>query len=133
MTMSARRRSLELPGLSHNVPIPMGSRVGNVIYSSAISGKNADTGVLSEDPAEQARQAFRNMRLLLEQGGATLEDVVRVSVYLKELGVREAIAAPWLEYFPDPHSRPARHAVVTDLRNGMLLQIEFVAVVEDGR
>jgi len=73
------------------------------------------------------------MRLLLEEGGATLDDVVRVSVYLRELSVRDAIAAPWLEYFPDPHSRPARHAVVTDLRNGMLLQIEFVAVLEDGR
>lgn len=123
-------RSIELEGVSHgSAPIPMGARVGNVLYSSGIMGKDPATDQLPADVASQARFAFQNMKALLAAGGATLDHVVRVTVYMKEESARAAINEQWLKCFPDPHDRPARHALLHDLRGGMLLQLEVVAVI----
>jgi 2-iminobutanoate/2-iminopropanoate deaminase len=128
----SKRRSLEVAGVSHgSAPIPMGSRVGNVIYSSGIAGVDPSTSKLAPDAASQARFAFQNMQSMLIDGGAGFEDVVRVTVYLKDNSPRDAINAEWLKAFPDPHSRPARHALIYDLQHGMLLQLEAVAVVQE--
>ena len=126
-----RRQTIHIPGVAHSAPIPFGARVGNIVYSSGIQGINADTGDLSEDVAEQARQCFRNLRTFLEHAGATPDDVVRLTCYLQDLGDRAAINAPWLEMFPDEDDRPARHtSQYNPPPGGMKVQIEVIAVVE---
>ena len=128
---SRRPRSLEIPGVTHGgAPIPMGARVGNMLVSSGIPGVDPATGKLGADAAAQARFAFANLRALLQAGGAGLEHVVRLTVYLKDSSAREHINAEWLQCFPDPHDRPARHTLVYDLQSGMLLQLEAVAVID---
>lgn len=127
-----RRRSLEVAGVSHGgAPIPMGARVGNTIYSSGIPGVDPETGKVAPDAASQARFAFQHMRALLRDGDAGLDDVVRMTVYVKDASVRDAVNAEWVACFPDPHDRPARHTLNYDLQHGMLLQLEVVAVVSD--
>jgi 2-iminobutanoate/2-iminopropanoate deaminase len=121
-------RSIELPGASHKAPIPAAARVANVLCTSAISGKDA-AGELPADASTQVRNAFANLRGLLQAGGASLADVVKLSVTLKENAVREAVNAEWIACFPDPHDRPARHIVVQDLQHGMWLQLEAMAVI----
>ena len=129
---SPRRRSIEVTGVSHGAaPIPMGARVGNTLYSSGIPGIDPATGKVAADAASQARFAFDHMRSLLAEGGASLQDVVRMTVYLKNNSAREHIIAEWLKCFPDPHDRPARHTLMYDLQNGMLLQLEVIAIVND--
>lgn len=124
-------RSLEVPGITHgNAPIPMGARVGNMIFSSGIMGKDPATNTLPDDVNEQARFAFENMIALLEAGGATLRNLARMTVFIKNESARPAINAQWLKYFPDPHDRPARHTLTYDLQGGMLLQLEIVAVLD---
>lgn len=132
--MNTRRpRSIEVEGVAHGAaPIPMGARVGNILYSSGIAGVDPATGKLAEGAAAQAACAFSNLRTLLTNGGATLEDVVRITVYVKEPSAREPVNAEWLKCFPDPHDRPARHTLNYDLQHGMLLQLEAVAVVGAG-
>ena len=123
-------RSIEVPGASHNAPIPAAARVGNVLCSSAIAGKDAATGLLPPDAATQAQLAFSNLKTLLQAGGATLSDVVKLTVYIKDNSVRDAINAQWLACFPDPHDRPARHILVYELQHGMWLQLEAMAVIQ---
>ncbi|MGO4392449.1 RidA family protein [Variovorax sp. M-6] len=126
-------RSIEVAGVSHGAaPIPMGARVGNILYSSGIAGVDPSTSKLAPDAASQARFAFENLRTLLRNGGASLDDLVRLTVYLKDNSAREHVNAEWLKCFPDPHDRPARHALTYDLQHGMLLQLEAVAVVQEG-
>jgi 2-iminobutanoate/2-iminopropanoate deaminase len=127
--MTTQGRSIDLPGASHNAPIPAGARVGNILCSSAISGKDAATGRLPEDAAAQARFAFANLRALLEAGGAALADVVKLAVTVRDDTVRQAVNAEWLAAFPDPHDRPARHITVHPLQHGMWLQLEVMAVI----
>jgi 2-iminobutanoate/2-iminopropanoate deaminase len=128
--MTHPARSLEVPGLAHNAPIPLGAKVGNLICSSGIGGKDPATGQLPPDAASQARLAFDNMQRLLEAGGATLADVAKLTVYAKDNSVREAINAEWLRCFPDPADRPARHILIQDLQHGMWLQLEFIALMQ---
>jgi 2-iminobutanoate/2-iminopropanoate deaminase len=128
--MTHPARSLEVPGLAHNAPIPLGAKVGNLICSSGIGGKDPATGQLPPDAASQARHAFDNMQRLLDVGGATLADVAKLTVYLKDNSVREVINAEWLRAFPDPADRPARHILIQDLQHGMWLQLEFIALVQ---
>lgn len=129
---SRGRRSIEVEGVGHGAaPIPMGARVGNVLYSSGIPGVDPQTGKLAEGAAAQAACAFRNMQTLLTNGGATLADVVRMTVYVKDPSAREPVNAEWLRCFPDPHDRPARHTLNYDLQHGMLLQLEVVAVIDE--
>lgn len=110
----------------------MGARVGNIVYSSGIMGKDPATDTLPADGASQARFMFQNLRSLLANAGATLDDVVRVTAYVKDNGQREALNAEWTRCFPDPHDRPARHTQVVDLPGNMLVQIEAVAVIQGG-
>jgi 2-iminobutanoate/2-iminopropanoate deaminase len=127
--MTSSGRSIDLPGASHNAPIPAGARVGNILCSSAIAGKDAATGQLPEDMATQTRLAFANLRALLAAGGATLADVVKLSVTIRDNAVRDAINSEWAACFPDPHDRPARHITVHPLQHGMFLQLEVMAVL----
>ena len=128
----SRRQTIHIPGVSHSAPIPFGARVGGVVYSSGLRGDNAETGELSDDVEEQARQCFRNMQTFLEYAGATPDDVVRLTCYLENLNDRGAINGPWLEMWPDDDDRPDRHTSNYEPPpGGMKVQIEVIAVVED--
>jgi 2-iminobutanoate/2-iminopropanoate deaminase len=97
--------------------------------SSALSGKDAKTGVLSPDPDEQAEAMFRNLRLFMEQAGGTPDNIAHMTVFLKEEKLRESVNKAWLKMFPDEHDRPARHAIKAELRGDNLFQIEVIAVL----
>jgi enamine deaminase RidA (YjgF/YER057c/UK114 family) len=124
-----KRRSIHVEGMEHGAPIPNGAVVGNMIFSSAISGKDAQTGVLSADPDEQAEAMFRNLRLFLERAGGTPDNVAHMKVYLKEEKYRNSVNKAWSKMFPDEHDRPARHALKVELRGEVLFQIEIIAVL----
>ena len=67
------------------------------------------TGKESDDTKEQARRAFENLKILLNAAGATLEHVVKVTLYLHDLKYRLPFHDVWMEFFPkDP---PARIAI----------------------
>ena len=123
-------RSLHLPGASHNAPIPAGARVGNILCSSAIAGKDPATGELPKDATSQVRNAFGNLRALLAVGGASLSDVVKLGITIRDNTLREPVNTEWLACFPDPDDRPARHIVLHDLQHGMWLQLEVMAVIQ---
>jgi len=127
--MSRPPRSIDVPGASHKAPIPAAARVGNILCTSAVSGKDPVSGELPADTDSQVRNTFANLRAVLAAGGASMDDVVKFSVTIKDNAVRDVLNAAWLEAFPDPHDRPARHIVVADLQHGMQLQIEAMAVI----
>jgi len=125
----AKRKSIHIKGMEHGAPIPNGVVIDNMIFSSAISGKDAKTGVLSPDPDEQAEAMFRNLRLFMETAGGAPENIAYMKVYLKEEKLRDSVNKAWLKMFPDEHDRPARHSIKTELRGDNLFQIEVIAVL----
>ena len=66
---------------------------GDWVFASGCTGYDPDTDGISEDPAEQAEQAFRLVEWLLDEAGFGLADVVRVVVYLADREDFEAVAS----------------------------------------
>ena len=128
----SKRVSYELPGLEHDNPIPAASRIGPFLVTSAINGKDPGSGQFPAGIDAQCARMFANVRLVLAAAGATPEDVLKVSVWLKDRADRPHVNTYWLEMFPDSHSRPARHTFAApDLKDPMLVQCEILAVLAD--
>jgi enamine deaminase RidA (YjgF/YER057c/UK114 family) len=125
----AKRKSIHIEGMEHGAPIPNVVAMGNMIFSSAISGKDAQTGVLSTEPDEQAEAMFRNLQLFMQKAGGTPDNIAHMTVFLKEEKHRDSVNKAWLKMFPDEHDRPARHALKAELRGQILFQIEVIAVL----
>jgi enamine deaminase RidA (YjgF/YER057c/UK114 family) len=131
----SKRISIEVAGLEHANPIPNASRIGPFLVSGGIFGKDPATGKFAEGIDAQCEQTFANVRAVLQAGGAAPEDVIKLSVRLKDIGDRPVLNKYWVQLFPDPHSRPARHTFPTpDLRKPLLVECEIMAVIpERGR
>jgi 2-iminobutanoate/2-iminopropanoate deaminase len=86
-----------------------GVKGNGFLFFSAVRGGGAQRGAgMLDDTEAQARQAFKNLELLLEGAGATLDNVVKVTVYFQDLKYREAFHKVWMEVFPvDPPARTA--------------------------
>ncbi len=79
----SKRKSFDIEGLGHANPIPAVSRIGNIVATGGVSGTDARTGKMPEDAAEQCAHMFANLRTILAAAGATPEDVIRVTVWIK--------------------------------------------------
>ncbi len=123
-------QSIEIPGMHHNAPIPMGARVGNMVFSSGIMGTDPATGTIPADPKEQAQHLFANIRTFMQLAGGAVEDIGHMQILLKDDSYRDVINEEWERMFPDPEHRPARHSSPSPLRNNMLFQVELTAVIQ---
>lgn len=123
------RRSIDLPGWSHTAAVPLGCRVGNVVFSSRISGREPTTDRVPDDPTEQARLLFDNVAAFMRAAGGTPENIGHVTVLLADPAYRPAFERGWLDTFPDERSRPARHVQEELLRGGVCFQVEVIAVL----
>lgn len=109
-------------------PYSQGIRVGKVVFTSGQLPADPETGLLASGAAEQTRRSLQNVRAVLEAAGAEMEDVVKVTVFLKDMGDFSAMNAVYAEFFPSEY--PARSAVeVARLPKDALVEIEAVAVV----
>src|ERR1700749_403003 len=93
----------------HKQPFPTVPRGGKVIFSSALSGTNWDTGELQKEAEKQIEHAFANVKACVEEVGGTVGDIGKMVVYLADRNMREVVNKYWGEMFPDEHDRPVRH------------------------
>jgi enamine deaminase RidA (YjgF/YER057c/UK114 family) len=126
----AGRVSFELKGYSHGGnPIPAVARIGNLIMTGGISGIDLTTAKMPDSIEAQCANMFDLAAKILEAAGASLDDVIKVTVFLKPDLSRDALNSQWLRHFRDPHSRPVRHTLINPyLPGGMLVQCEMTAV-----
>ncbi len=124
----AWRESYDIPNVRHEAPIPMASKVGNMVNTSWIPGRSMETGEVPRSVEEQGRHCLRNMAYVLAQAGAQPTDVLKVTVFIKSNDDRQAINPAWTEMFPDERDRPARQQSVIETLN-YDIQIEAFAVV----
>lgn len=125
-----RRTSVYVDGYQHAHPIPAACRIDNVIYSSIINGiaRSDDGGQPSLEA--QAKLMFTRLRAIVEAAGGSTDDVVKVTMWMRDRADRDAVNRFWLEMFPDPADRPARQTVNAQLDGEQLIQCDFVAVID---
>ena len=125
----AQRDSIFIDGFKHANPIPNASRIGNLIVSGAIMGRDSVTGETPETLEGQCALMFQHMRSTVEAAGGTPDNIIKVTVWLKDPASRDAVNAEWTRMFPEPQSRPARHTQ-KDVSDGpYLINCDFMAVL----
>jgi 2-iminobutanoate/2-iminopropanoate deaminase len=128
-----KRQSIDVAGAKHVNPIPSACRRGPFVVSGAISGADPETGQVPADLDGQCRAMFANVRRVIEAAGGTPEDIVKMNVWITDRALRPILNKHWVEMFPDPHSRPARHTMTAhDLVAPMQIQCDLLAVLGDG-
>ena len=104
-----------------------GIRAGQTIYLSGQLGLDPATGNLREGIDAQIDQAFQNLRAVAQAGGATLDDAVKLTLYLTDLGNFAKVNETMARYFTQPF--PARATVqVSALPKGAGFEVEAVVV-----
>ena len=126
----ARRTSIQIGGFKHANPIPNASRIGNLLMSGVILGRDPQTGEMPETLEEQCVNMFAHMKAIVEAGGGTTDDIVKMTVWLQDRSQRDPVNAEWLKMFPDETCRPARHALQMDMAGGALVQCDVTAVID---
>jgi reactive intermediate/imine deaminase len=126
-----RRRA----GQTDLAPPPAGAysqsvRIGALVHAAGQGGHDPATGELAPDVATQTRQCLRNLEAVLAASGATLGDVIRCGVFLVDGDDFAAMNAVFEEIFEAPY--PARTTVFVGLAGGMRVEIDALAVVDDG-
>ena len=110
-------------------PYSQGVRAGGLFYTSGQLPLTPAGDLVSDDVRRAARQALENVRAILAAGGATMKDVVKVTVYLTDMAHFAAVNEVYAQFFSEPY--PARTCIaVAGLPRGALLEIEAHAVVQ---
>jgi 2-iminobutanoate/2-iminopropanoate deaminase len=122
------RRSIYVHSFAHQSPIPNACRIGNIIASGLIRGADPATKSFSPSIEQQCAHMFQNMRLTVEAGGGSAEDIIKVTFWMEKL-VRKPINDEWVKMFPDTDTRPARQVMEVAMEPGVLVQCDFMAVL----
>jgi reactive intermediate/imine deaminase len=111
-------------------PYSQAVRAGNTVYFSGQIPLDPSNGALVEgDIAVQARRAFDNLGAVAAAAGGSLDRIVRLGLYLTDLGQFAAVNEVMQEYFEAPY--PARSTVeVSALPKGAAFEVDAVMVLD---
>lgn len=111
-------------------PYSQAVRRGDTVFLSGQIPLDPDTGLLVEgDIEDQARRAFDNLRAVCEAAGGTLDDVVRLGLYLTDLDQFARVNQVMSEYFDAPF--PARSTIgVASLPRGARFEVDAILILD---
>ena len=110
-------------------PYSQALKAGGFVFCSGQIPINPETNTIEAVTIEdQTRQAISNLRNVLEKAGASLADVVKTTVFIKDMNDFAALNAVYAEMFGD--AKPARSCVeVARLPKDVKVEIECIAAV----
>ena len=109
-------------------PYSQAIKSGNMLFISGQVPVNPTTGELTGDIRVQTRQVLENIKSILLAAGASLVDIAKTTVFLKNLDDFAAMNEVYREYFPN--DAPARSTIeVSRIPRGSLVEIEATAVI----
>ncbi len=106
-------------------PYSQAIEVNGMVFTSGVIPVDPATGVIPEGIEAQANQAFGNLINLIEASGAAVNQVIKTTVFIKEMNDFAKINEIYAQYFKEPY--PARSCVeVARLPKDVLLEIEAI-------
>jgi len=117
---------------TENAPAPIGPysqavEVDGTLYCSGQIPVNPETGEIPETIEAQTHQVLANLRAVITEAGGELEDIVKTTIFLKDLSTFPSVNAIYGEYFEGP-TAPARSTVqVVALPKDVLIEIDAIA------
>ncbi|MDD6763272.1 MAG: RidA family protein [Clostridiales bacterium] len=116
---------------THKAPSAIGPysqaiKAGGMLFCSGQIPVDPATGVIPEGVEAQAEQALTNVKNLIEAAGSSIDNVVKTTVFIKNMDDFAAINGIYAKYFTEPF--PARSCVeVARLPKDVLLEVEAIA------
>lgn len=115
---------------TNNAPAAIGPysqaiTVGNLLFTSGQIPINPENGEIPEGVEAQAKQALTNVKSLIEAAGGSIDNVVKTTVFIKNMDDFGKINEIYAEFFTEPY--PARSCVeVARLPKDVLLEVETI-------
>ncbi|MGZ0051348.1 RidA family protein [Brevibacillus gelatini] len=110
-------------------PYSQAAKVGPFLFASGQIPLRADGTLVEGDIVEQTHQVFSNIKAVLAEAGGTLANVVKTTVFLKDMNDFAQLNEVYAQYFGD--HKPARSTVeVARLPRDVKVEIEIVAHIE---
>lgn len=111
-------------------PYSQAVKVGGLVFlSGQIPLDPESMALVSDDVAEQTQQVFRNLSAVAEAAGGSLNDLVKLTVYLRDLGDFQTVNTVMESFFSAPF--PARAAIgVADLPRGAAVEVEGIMTLQ---
>ncbi len=107
-------------------PYSQAIEVNGMVYTSGIIPVDPATGEIPSTAAAQADRVFKSMSALLEEAGTSMANVVKTTVFIKNMDDFAAINEVYAKYFPEPF--PARSCIeVARIPKDVLLEAEAIA------
>ncbi|RNL54226.1 RidA family protein [Pedobacter jejuensis] len=107
---------------------PQAVIAGNLIYVSGTTGINPNTSSLSSSFEEQAVQAFKNIKIILEEAGSSMDKILKTTVFMVTGNEFSVLNKVYKDVFP--HNAPARSTPqVMPFPAGILISVECIALV----
>lgn len=119
---------------TNNAPAAIGPysqaiQFGNLLFTSGQIPLTPDGILVEGGIEEQTHQVFRNLQAVLSQAGATFRDVLKTTVFIKDMNQFAVVNAVYASYFGD--HKPARSTVeVSRLPKDVLIEIEVVCAIQ---
>jgi reactive intermediate/imine deaminase len=102
-------------------------KVGNTVYLSGQIGLDPASMQLVDGIDAQIVQVFENLKAVIEESGATLQDIAKLNIFLTDLGHFALVNEMMARYFTQPY--PARAAIgVASLPRGALVEMDGIVV-----
>ena len=102
-------------------------KIGNTVYLSGQIGLDPASMQLVEGIEAQIVQVFENLKAVIEESGATLQDIAKLNIFLTDLGHFALVNEMMARYFTQPY--PARAAIgVASLPRGALVEMDGIVV-----
>jgi 2-iminobutanoate/2-iminopropanoate deaminase len=109
-------------------PYSQAVRLGNLLFTSGQIPLGLDGQVVEGGIVEQTHQVFRNLQGVLKAAGSNLNDVIKATVFIKDMNQFIALNEVYASYFSD--HKPARSTVeVARLPKDVLVEIELVVSI----
>ncbi|MBI2371200.1 MAG: RidA family protein [Deltaproteobacteria bacterium] len=112
-------------------PYTPGIRTGGMVFTAGqVAFDNQGSIIGRGDVAAQTRKALENVKAVLEAGGAALKDVVKTTVFMKDIGEFQRMNQVYREFFQGVDPLPARSTIQAKLAfEDLLVEVEAVAVL----
>lgn len=120
------KKAITVPWALPGIPYSAGMKIGDFIFVSGQVGAVDNNGKVIEGIEAQTRQVLERLKGVLEAGGASLDDVVKTTVFITNAADFARMNEVYAGYFPV--NPPARSTVVVSLvKPEMLVEIECIA------
>jgi reactive intermediate/imine deaminase len=113
--------------------LSQGIKFGNLLFISGQAGAGDDGKIVEGGFRAQGEQAFANLRRALEAGGSSLDDVLKVTIFVTDMGNFKEVVDLRRKFFSEPYPADTIAEVKALYDPSVMIEIEAIAGIRDSR